>query len=142
MQSIRFRTRGTDDLGPFLGLRRHECREVVTEDRARLRAELADTRNHVGRLEDLGDVLAQLRKHRLRRLRRSDEPYQEEDSKPASPCSATVGTLGSANGRFAPALASGRTLPAAICGNTTGMRSKNIWTWPATRSFIAGPAPR
>ena len=22
------------------------------------------------------------------------------------------------------------------------MRSKNIWTWPAMRSFIAGPAPR
>ena len=27
-------------------------------------------------------------------------------------------------------------------GNTTGMRSKNIWTCPAMRSFIAGPAPR
>ena len=69
-------------------------------------------------------------------------PYQEEASKPGRPCSATVGTLGSADGRFAPALASARALPAAICGNTTGMRSKNIWTCPAIKSFIAGPAPR
>src|SRR6516225_3158688 len=41
-------------------------------------------------------------------------PYQEEASKPTSPCSATVGTSGSADGRFAPALASARTLRAAI----------------------------
>src|SRR5262250_820188 len=43
-------------------------------------------------------------------------PYQEEASKPTRPCSATVGTSGSADGRFAPALASARTLPAATCG--------------------------
>src|ERR1700756_4175447 len=40
-------------------------------------------------------------------------PYQEEASKPTRPCSPTVGTSGSADGRFAPALASARTLPAA-----------------------------
>ena len=140
--SICFRAGGPDDLGPFLGFGRQERPEVFAEGRARFRPKLADARDHVRRLERFGDFVPQSREHRLRRLRRSTRPYQEDASKPGRPCSATVGTSGSADGRFAPALASARTLLAATCGNTTGMRSKNIWTWPAMRSFIAGPAPR
>ena len=69
-------------------------------------------------------------------------PYQDEASNPGTPCSAIVGTSGSADVRAAPAAPNARTLPVVTCGSTTGMRSKNICTWPPIRSFIAGPAPR
>src|SRR6516162_7941733 len=71
--SICFRARGSNDLGPFLGLGRHERPEVLAEGRTRFRTKLADACYHVRRLERLGDFLAQLREHRLRRLRRSNE---------------------------------------------------------------------
>ena len=67
---------------------------------------------------------------------------QDAESKPGSPCSATVGRSGSAAGRLAPALASARTLLPLICGRLAGSRSKNIWMWPPMRSFMAGPVPR
>ena len=68
-------------------------------------------------------------------------PYHEVTSKPGSPVSATVGTSGSAGERVAVVTASGRSLPALMCGSTGVMVSNDIRIWPPSRSVASGPLP-
>jgi len=57
----------------------------------------------------------------------TNQPCQLEDSKPASPLSATVGTSGSAGERLAPATASARSVPAATCGRAVAIGAIATW---------------
>ena len=45
-------------------------------------------------------------------------------------------------GKRAGALVAQRTAPGSICGIANAMLPINNSTWPATRSFMAGPPPR
>ena len=74
-------------------------------------------------------------------LRWAKSAYHVETSKPGTPASAAVGVSGKAGERFAEAIASARSLPAAICGADEPSPSNSASTCPASRSAIAGPAP-
>src|SRR5262249_12368689 len=64
----------------------------------------------------------------------TNQPCQLEDSKPASPLSATVGTPGSAGERLAPATASVRSVPAATCGRAVAIGAIATWISPVMRA--------
>ena len=52
-----------------------------------------------------------------------------------------VGTSGR-SGERSPTIASARLAPARTCSRIEGTVANVIWTWPATKSAIEGPAPR
>src|SRR5438132_12099160 len=64
----------------------------------------------------------------------TNQPCQLDDSKPASPLSATVGTSGSAAERFAPATASARKVPAVTCGSVVAIGATATWISPVMRA--------
>ena len=68
-------------------------------------------------------------------------PNQVPMSKPFRPASSSVGTSGSADERLAVVTASARSLPALMCGSTGVIVSKDIVTWPPSRSVASGPLP-
>src|SRR4029453_15419183 len=55
---------------------------------------------------------------------------------------ARVGTSGKSGDRAVEVTASARKDPARICWRIEGILSKITWTWPPSRSVIAGAAPR
>src|SRR5262249_44769202 len=57
------------------------------------------------------------------------------------PCSVMVGTPGSASTRLSEVTASGRSLPASICGLADSTLETMDDTWPASTSLSAGAAP-
>ena len=69
-------------------------------------------------------------------------PYQFSVSRFGMPTSAVVGTSGALGTRCGAPTAIGLSLPALICGSSTGRSRKTICTCWASRSFTAGAAPR
>src|SRR5262249_35280535 len=64
----------------------------------------------------------------------TNQPCQLEDSKPASPLSATVGTSGSAGEPLGRAPASARSVPAATCGRVVAIGAIATWISPVMRA--------
>ena len=69
-------------------------------------------------------------------------PYQVETIQCGTPISAEVGISGNSAMRCGVATASPRSLPERICVAEVPMASNIMSTLPASRSCIAGPAPR
>ena len=69
-------------------------------------------------------------------------PYQVDTSQDGTPISAAVGMLGNSGERLSVATASPRSLPALICCADVPMPSNIMSVLPASRSCMAGPAPR
>ena len=69
-------------------------------------------------------------------------PIMLKMRKPGSPCSATVGTLGSMGLRSGEVTASPFSWPDCTCGSRLAMPSISTSTLPAIMSVITGPAPR
>ncbi len=68
-------------------------------------------------------------------------PFHARVSKPGTPDSATVGTLGSNDERLAPVMAIARSLPPFTCGSAENIRSMTSWALPAITSAMAGALP-
>src|SRR5688572_23125361 len=68
----------------------------------------------------------------------ANNALQFEYSKPGYPDSATVGTSGADAVRCALLTAIPLRRPARTCGNTEGMLTKSMCTWPAIKSVMAG----
>src|SRR5438445_4713045 len=71
----------------------------------------------------------------------TNQPCQLDDSKPASPLSATVGTSGSAAERLAPATASARKVPAATWGSVVAIGVIATWISPVMRAGKMAASP-
>lgn len=68
--------------------------------------------------------------------------FQVAAVKPGRPASVALGTSGRAGRRLAEATSRGRTVPARICEMTPSKVSNTAAIRPATRSCMAGAAPR
>ncbi len=68
-------------------------------------------------------------------------PSQVVTSKFGTPASATVGTSGRSATRRPPVTASARSRPSRISGSVVERLSAMKSSWPANRSFSAGPLP-
>src|SRR5205814_668962 len=65
--------------------------------------------------------------------------YHVDASNPRKPDSATVGTAGNADERFAPATASAMIFPVLICGSTLGMVGNQSDICPDNKAAVAWP---
>ena len=68
-------------------------------------------------------------------------PFQASAENPANPLSAMVGTSGAAGERVRLVTASGRILPAWMCGTEEGSPSIINCTLPGSSAVMAGPLP-
>ena len=72
----------------------------------------------------------------------ASRPIQLIESKPGTAASASAGTSGKALTRLLLVTASARSLPALMWPLASSTVMNDICTWPASRSWIAGPPPR
>src|SRR6516164_3684562 len=88
------------------------------------------------------DLEIELVDHLARGVRRRQQPGPTRRDEAGEAALRQVGRSGSSGMRLELVVASARSLPLWISGNSTLVSSKVICTWPATRSLMEGPLPR
>src|SRR5262249_14377730 len=115
-----------------------ELAEFSARHRRRRGAGLKELLAYVGRIEHGDDRVVQFRHHGGR------GPGPRPPGRPGCGGGGVASVLRSASMglRSADAARIGLSLPAPICGSSTGVSANMVSTWPPSRSVKAGAAPR